>query len=152
VRNLGIAKLFNEIADLLEIKDENVFKIRAYRRAAMNLESLTEEIEAVAGRRGLTEIAGIGKDLAAKIEQALETGRIDYLDELRKEIPRGVVELMEIPGVGPKTAKLLFETLHVDSVERLEPRPGREAPRPAGDQTENHREHPEGDSGGQAGP
>jgi DNA polymerase (family 10) len=120
VRNLGIAKLFNEIADLLEIKDENVFKIRAYRRAAMNLESLTEEIEAVAGRRGLTEIAGIGKDLAAKIEQALETGRIDYLDELRKEIPRGVVELMEIPGVGPKTAKLLFEKLHVDSVERLE--------------------------------
>jgi DNA polymerase (family 10) len=120
VRNLGIAKLFNEIADLLEIKDENVFKIRAYRRAAMNLESLTEEIEAVAGRRGLTEIAGIGKDLAAKIEQALETGRIEYLDELRKEIPRGVVELMEIPGVGPKTAKLLFETLHVDSVERLE--------------------------------
>jgi DNA polymerase (family 10) len=120
VRNLGIAKLFNEIADLLEIKDENVFKIRAYRRAAMNLESLTEEIEAVAGRRGLTEIAGIGKDLAAKIAQALETGRIDYLDELRKEIPRGVVELMEIPGVGPKTAKLLFEKLHVDSVERLE--------------------------------
>ena len=120
VRNLGIAKLFNEIADLLEIKDENVFKIRAYRRAAMNLESLTEEIEAVAGRRGLTEIAGIGKDLAAKIEQALETGGIEYLDELRKEIPRGVVELMEIPGVGPKTAKLLFETLHVDSVERLE--------------------------------
>jgi DNA polymerase (family 10) len=120
VRNLGIAKLFNEIADLLEIKDENVFKIRAYRRAAMNLESLTEEIEAVAGRRGLTEIAGIGKDLAAKIEQALETGRIDYLDELRKEIPRGVVELMVIPGVGPKTAKLLFEKLHVESVERLE--------------------------------
>jgi len=120
VRNLEIAKLFNEIADLLEIKDENVFKIRAYRRAAMNLESLTEEIESVAERGGLTEIAGIGKDLAAKIGQALETGRIEYLEELRKEIPRGVVELMEIPGVGPKTAKLLFEKLQVDSVEKLE--------------------------------
>jgi DNA polymerase (family 10) len=120
VRNLEIAKLFNEIADLLEIKDENIFKIRAYRRAAMNLESLTEEIEAVARRGGLTDIAGIGKDLAAKIGQALETGRIEYLNELRKEIPRGVVELMEIPGVGPKTAKLLFEKLRVDSVERLE--------------------------------
>ncbi|MBM2836039.1 MAG: hypothetical protein HW409_228, partial [candidate division NC10 bacterium] len=106
MRNLEIAKLFNEIADLLEIKDENIFKIRAYRRAAMNLESLTEEIEAVAARGGLTEIAGIGKDLAAKIEQALETGRIEYLEELRREIPRGVVELMAIPGVGPKTAKL----------------------------------------------
>jgi DNA polymerase (family 10) len=120
VRNLEIAKLFNEIADLLEIKDENIFKIRAYRRAAMNLESLTEEIESVAERGGLTDIAGIGKDLAAKIGQALETGRIEYLDELRKEIPRGVVELMEIPGVGPKTAKLLFEELQVDSVEKLE--------------------------------
>ena len=120
MRNLEIAKLFNEIADLLEIKDENIFKIRAYRRAAMNLESLTEEIESVAERGGLTDIAGIGKDLAAKIGQALETGRIEYLDELRKEIPRGVVELMEIPGVGPKTAKLLFEKQQVDSVEKLE--------------------------------
>ncbi len=120
MRNLEIAKLFNEIADLLEIKEENIFKIRAYRRAAMNLESLTEEIESVAARGALSEIAGIGKDLAAKIQQALETGRIEYLEGLRKEIPRGVVELMAIPGVGPKTAKLLFESLKVDSVERLE--------------------------------
>jgi DNA polymerase (family 10) len=117
---LEISKLFHEIADLLEIKDENVFKIRAYRRAAMNLESLTEEVEAVAARGALTDIAGIGKDLAAKIQQVLDTGRIDYLEGLRKEIPRGVVELMAIPGVGPKTAKLLFDTLHVDSVEKLE--------------------------------
>ncbi len=120
MRNLEIAKRFNEIADLLEIKEDNVFRIRAYRRAAMNLESLTEEIEAVAARGGLSEIAGIGKDLAAKIQQALETGRIAYLEELRKEIPRGVVELMAIPGVGPKTAKLFFDKLHVDSVEKLE--------------------------------
>ncbi|MBI2882742.1 MAG: DNA polymerase/3'-5' exonuclease PolX [Candidatus Methylomirabilis oxyfera] len=120
MRNLEIAKLFHEIADLLEIKDDNIFKIRAYRRAAMNLESLTEEIEAVAARGGLAEIAGIGKDLAAKIQQALETGRIEYLEELRTAIPRGVVELMAIPGVGPKTAKLLFQALQVDSVERLE--------------------------------
>lgn len=120
MRNLEIAKLFHEIADLLEIKGENTFKIRAYRRAAMNLESVTEEIEAVAARGGLAEIAGIGKDLAAKIQQALEIGHIEYLEELRKEIPRGVVELMAIPGVGPKTAKLLFERLQVESVERLE--------------------------------
>ncbi len=120
MRNLEVAKLFHEIAGLLEIKDENTFKIRAYRRAAMNLESVTEEIEAVAARGGLTEIAGIGKDLAAKIQQALETGHMEYLEELRAEIPRGVVELMAIPGVGPKTAKLLFQQLQVDSVEKLE--------------------------------
>jgi DNA polymerase (family 10) len=118
--NLDIAKLFHEIADLLEIKDENIFKIRAYRRAAMNLESLTEEIEAVAARGGLAEIAGIGKDLATKIQQAIETGHIEYLEELRTAIPRGVVELMAIPGVGPKTTKLLFQQLQVDSVEKLE--------------------------------
>jgi DNA polymerase (family 10) len=118
--NLDIAKLFHEIADLLEIKDENIFKIRAYRRAATNLESLTEEIEAVAARGELAEIAGIGKDLAAKIQQAIETGRIEYLDELRTAIHRGVVELMAIPGVGPKTTKLLFQQLQVDSVEKLE--------------------------------
>ncbi|MGH7429009.1 MAG: helix-hairpin-helix domain-containing protein, partial [Candidatus Methylomirabilaceae bacterium] len=118
--NLEIARLFNEIADLLEIKDENVFKIRAYRRAAMNLESLTEEIGAVAARGGLLEIPGVGKDLAAKIQEAIDTGRIDHLEELRKEIPRGVVELMAIPGVGPKTAKLLYDKLQVDSVDTLE--------------------------------
>ncbi|MGH7429066.1 MAG: helix-hairpin-helix domain-containing protein, partial [Candidatus Methylomirabilaceae bacterium] len=118
--NLEIARLFNEIADLLEIKDENVFKVRAYRRAAMNLESLTEEIGAVAARGGLLEIAGVGKDLAAKIQEAIDSGRIDYLEGLRKEIPRGVVELMAIPGVGPKTAKLLYDKLQVDSVDTLE--------------------------------
>lgn len=120
MRNLEIAALFHEIADLLEIKDDNVFKIRAYRRAAMNLEALTEEVEAVAARGGLADIAGIGKDLAAKIRQALDTGHVAYLDELRAEIPHGVTELMAIPGVGPKTAKLLFRQLQVNSVERLE--------------------------------
>lgn len=120
MRNLDIAKLFHEIADLLEIKDDNIFKIRAYRRAAMNLESLTEEVEAVAARGSLADIAGIGKDLAAKIQQALDTGHMEYLDELRAEIPHGVVDLMAIPGVGPKTAKLLFQQLRIDSVEKLE--------------------------------
>ncbi len=118
--NLEIARLFNEIADLLEIKDENVFKIRAYRRAAMNLESLTEEVRAVAARGGLLEIAGIGKDLAAKIQEAIDAGRIDYLEGLRKEIPGGVIELMAIPSVGPKTARLLYDKLQVDSIDKLE--------------------------------
>lgn len=120
MRNLEIAKLFHEIADLLEIKGENTFKIRAYRRAAINLESATEEIEVVVTRGGLAEIVGIGKDLAAKIQQVLEIGHIESLEELRKEIPRGVVELMAIPGVGPRTARLLFERLQIDSIEKLE--------------------------------
>lgn len=120
MRNFEIARAFNEIADLLELKDENIFRIRAYRRAAQNLESLAEDIASVAERGGLEQIPGIGKDLALKIQEYLRTGRIADLEQLRQEIPPGVVTLMNLPSVGPKTAKLLYEKLGVDSVEKLE--------------------------------
>lgn len=120
MKNFEIARAFNEIADLLELKDENLFRIRAYRRAAQNIESLAEEVEAVARRGNLTKIPGIGKDLALKIQEYLETGRMAYLEELRREVPQGVVELMSLQSIGPKTAKLLYEQLQVDSVEKLE--------------------------------
>ncbi len=120
MRNVEIANLFNEIADFLEIKDENPFRIRAYRRAAQAVEGLAEDIGAIAERGGLLEVPGIGKDLAAKIQEYLATGEIEYLEGLRKEIPAGVIELMGIHGVGPKTAKLLYEHKGVDSVDKLE--------------------------------
>jgi len=120
MRNFEVARAFNEIADLLELKDENIFRIRAYRRAAQNLEGLTEDITAVAERGGLEQIPGIGKDLALKIQEYLKTGRIADLEQLRQEIPAGVVTLMNLPSVGPKTARLLYEKLGVDSVEKLE--------------------------------
>ena len=120
MRNLEIAKLFNEIADILEVKDENPFRIRAYRRAAQAIEGLPEDIAAIAERRGLLVVPGIGKDLAAKIREYLETGMVEYLEELRREIPAGVIELLGIHGVGPKTAKVLYEQKAVDSVDKLE--------------------------------
>lgn len=120
MRNAEVASLFNEIADFLEIKGENPFRVRAYRRAAQAMEGLTEDIAAVAARGGLQEIPGIGKDLAGKIQEYLAQGAVAYLDALRQEIPPGVVEMMGIHGVGPKTAKLLYERAGVDSVERLE--------------------------------
>ncbi len=120
MRNFEIARAFNEMADLLELKDENIFRIRAYRRAAQNVESLAEDITAVAERGDLEQIPGIGKDLALKIQEYLKTGRIADLEQLRQEIPAGVVTLMNLPSVGPKTAKLLYEKLGVDSVEKLE--------------------------------
>jgi DNA polymerase (family 10) len=120
VKNFEIAKLFYEMADFLEIKGENVFRVRAYQRAAENLESLTEEIEAVAQRGELLKIAGIGKDLAAKIEEYLASGNIADLEAMRKEVPRGLLSIMEVQGLGPKTAKLLYGRLGVDSVEKLE--------------------------------
>ncbi len=120
IKNPEIAALFNEIADFLEVKGENPFRVRAYRRAAQAVEGLTEDIVAVARRRGLQAIPGIGKDLAAKIEEYLGHGAVAYLEGLREEIPVGVIELMGIHGVGPKTAKLLYEQVGVDSVEKLE--------------------------------
>ncbi|HEX7629730.1 MAG TPA: DNA polymerase/3'-5' exonuclease PolX [Candidatus Methylomirabilis sp.] len=120
MKNAEIAALFSEIADFLEIKGENPFRVRAYRRAAQTMEGLAEDIAAVADRGGLLEIPGIGKDLAGKIQEFLQSGAVEYLEGLRREIPAGVVELMHIHSVGPKTAKLLYEQVGVDSVEKLE--------------------------------
>ncbi len=120
MKNIEIANLFNEIADYLEVKGENPFRIRAYRRGAQALEGLSEDIAAIAGRNALQEVPGIGKDLAGKIQEYLSSGKIEYLEALRKEIPAGVVDLMGIHGVGPKTAKLLYEQVGVDSVKKLE--------------------------------
>jgi DNA polymerase (family 10) len=120
MKNAEITRLFNEIADFLEIKDENPFRIRAYRRAAQAVEGLSEDIGAIAERGGLLDIPGIGKDLAGKIQEYLANGTIGYLEGLREEIPAGVIELMGIHGVGPKTAKHLYEQVGVDSVEKLE--------------------------------
>jgi DNA polymerase (family 10) len=118
MRNLELAECFHEIADLLELREENVFRIRSYRRAAQQLESLAEDVvEALgAGRK----IPGIGAELARKIHEWAAGGSMAYLDELRAELPRGVRQLMHLPGVGPKTARLLYERLGIDSVERLE--------------------------------
>ncbi len=120
MRNVEIAKLFNEIADFLEVKGENPFRIRAYRRAAQTVEGLPDDVAALAERAALLEVPGIGKDLAGKIQEYLTKGTVEYLEGLRKEIPAGVIELMGIHGVGPKTAKLLYEQVGVDSVEKLE--------------------------------
>jgi DNA polymerase (family X) len=120
VKNAEIARLFDLIADLLEIRGDNPFRIRAYRRAAQNVESLGEDIEAVAREGRLDDVPGVGKDLADKITEYLRTGRMRDLDALGKEIPRGVVELMNVPGVGPKTAKLLYDKAGIRDVAALE--------------------------------
>jgi DNA polymerase (family 10) len=120
MRNVEIAQLFNEIADFLEVKDENPFRVRAYRRGAEAVEGLSEDIATLAERGALLAVPGIGKDLAAKIQEYLAAGTIEYLEELRREIPAGVIEMLRIHGVGPKTAKHLYDQVGVDSVEKLE--------------------------------
>ncbi len=119
MKNQQIAKIFTEIAELLELKGENVFRIRAYRRAAQNIDGLSKDVAALS-EEDLETIPGIGKDLANKVREYLETGRIAKHEELKKEIPEGVLQLLQVPGLGPKKAKMLFDTLKVKSVEELE--------------------------------
>jgi DNA polymerase (family X) len=119
-RNFEVARLFYEMASLLEARNESVFRIRAYQRAAQALETLTEDVAAVAARRGLTALPGIGRDLAARIDEYLTTGRIGQLDALRAELPAGFLSLLEIRGLGPRTARTLWEQRGVDSIETLE--------------------------------
>ena len=120
MKNFEIARHFDLMADVLELQDENPFRIRAYRRAAQNLESLAEDVEILAREERLEEIPGVGRDLADKITEYLATGRMKDLEAARKGIPPGVVELMNVPGIGPKTAKLLYEKERVTSIAQLE--------------------------------
>jgi DNA polymerase (family 10) len=119
VKNLELARLFHEMASLLEVQNESVFRVRAYARAAQTLETLAESVEAVAARGELGKLQGIGRDLAAKIEEYLATRRIAQLEELRRGLPPTFLTLLEIRGLGPKTARLLYDRLGADSVDRL---------------------------------
>lgn len=118
--NLDIARIFGEIADILEIQQESAFRINAYRRAARAVESLSEDVATIAVRGELRKISGIGASLAEKIEEYLRTGTIAYHEELRAVMPPGLAQLMTIPEVGPKTALLLFQRLGITSVDELE--------------------------------
>ncbi len=119
MKNQEIADIFNRIADLLEIKGENPFRIRAYRRASQNLESLTINIENLS-HEDLLNISGIGQDLAGKIEEYIKTGRVSTHEELIAEIPEGLLDLIAVPGLGPKTSRLLYEKLKIKNLDDLE--------------------------------
>ncbi|MBI2880763.1 MAG: DNA polymerase/3'-5' exonuclease PolX [Candidatus Tectomicrobia bacterium] len=119
MRNAEIADIFEGIADLLDLKGENRFRIVAYRRAAQTLRDLSEPVEAVAERDELTQIPGIGKDLAQKIRDYIAKGRIEQYEKLKAEFPPGLTELLKIPGLGPKTLAMLHRERGVGSVEDL---------------------------------
>src|SRR3989338_11632620 len=120
MKNSEIAGVFRSIASILEIKGENVFRIRAYERAAQNIAGLSAGIEDLARADKLREIHGIGVDLAGKIKEYLESGKIKAYDELKSSVPEGLIELLEIPSVGPKTVKLLYQKLKIKNLSGLE--------------------------------
>ncbi|MHA2163372.1 MAG: DNA polymerase/3'-5' exonuclease PolX [Candidatus Thorarchaeota archaeon] len=119
-KNREVASILKELALLLEVEGKDKFKPRAYYRAVRSVSTLGEDIEAIAGRDELTQIPGVGKALAQKISDYLTTGSVALLEKLRKNVPVKVMELDAIPGVGPKTIKLVYEKLGVTDLESLE--------------------------------
>lgn len=119
MRNKDVADILERMGTLLEIKGEIVFKTRAYYKAAETIADLPEDIETVRKEDRLTEISGIGKTLAEKISQYLDTGRMKAYEELTREVPEGLLDVVHIPSIGPKKAKLFFDHLKVKSVADL---------------------------------
>ena len=119
VENVAIARLLSEIADLLEIRADNPFKIRAYRNAAETIVSEPSRVAEMQDAR-LRELPGIGKDLALRIRDIIDTGDTPYRQELAAAFPPTLLELLRLQGVGPKTVKRLFEELGVASIDALE--------------------------------
>ena len=120
MKNLEISAIFSEIANILEIKGDNPFRIRAYQKAAQNIQGLTDDIEVFFKDNKLTDIPGIGKDLADKIKEYIQTGKIKAYEDLKKKVPSGLLDLLNIPSVGPKTAKLLYKELKIKDISDLE--------------------------------
>ena len=120
MNNKAIAKMLREIADMLQIKGEIIYKQLAYRRAADSIEALGRDLHEIWQEGKLRDVPGIGQALEAKLDEIYRTGRMEYYDNLQEEIPAGVVSMMAIPDVGPKTAKLIWETLGLTSVAEVE--------------------------------
>ncbi len=118
--NREIAEVFASIGDIMDILGENRFKVLAYRRAAENITNLGQDLRSFWRAGTLQEIPGIGAAIAEKIDELLTTGHLEFYERLQEQVPAGVVSLLQIPDVGPKTAKLLWEELGVQSVAELE--------------------------------
>ena len=114
-----VAQALEEIATLMELRDENPFKIRAYANAARSIETFGGNIPDLQDTEALAKIPGIGKSIAEKVKELVATGSIKYLEELRSHFPAAILELFSIPGLGAKKIKALYEQLHISSIEQL---------------------------------
>lgn len=121
VHNTDVAEMFDRMADLLEIQGANRFRVRSYRDASRTVSSLSADLADLVERgEDLTELSGIGDSLAGKIEQMVETGTVDQLEELESEVPLGLRDMMNVEGLGPKRVKSIWEELGAESLDELE--------------------------------
>src|SRR5262245_11602699 len=121
MNNAQIAVAMDQIADILEFQGANPFRVRAYRNASRTLNDLPEAAEAIVNDpdRSLTDVDGIGKDLAEKITTLVRTGSLPMLVELQSQVPQSVLALLRIPGLGPKKAAVLFKELKITTLDEL---------------------------------
>lgn len=120
VQNAEIAAMFDQTADLLEFKGENQFRVRAYRKAARTIEGLPQSVRSLlSAEADLSELPGIGKDLAGKIADIVKTGHFELLDSLKKRLPGQLGDMAALPGLGPKRVKLLYDKLKVRTLDDL---------------------------------
>ena len=115
-----IASVLEKIATLLELKDENPFKVRAYTNAARAIETFGANVSSFQDEEAVAKIPGIGKSIALKIKELSETGSLKYFQELTAEFPPGVLELFSLPGLGAKKIKALHDKLGINSIEQLQ--------------------------------
>jgi len=120
MKNTDIARVFSDVADLLEMKGENRFKIRAYQRVVRAIEHLPVDVEMLVAQDRLREIPGVGEAITQKITELVTTGKLGYYEQLKAEFPPGVSTLLTIPGIGPRTAVLLACDLGIETVDHLE--------------------------------
>lgn len=118
--NKEIAHILQQTADILEINDENLFKINAYRRASQSIESLAGDVNQAYQQGKLQSIPGVGKGIANYIKDLIETGTCREFERLKKEIPLGVLKLLQVEGLGPKKVKLFYKKFRVNSLYKLE--------------------------------
>lgn len=118
--NRDIADIFERCADMLQIRGDNIHRVLSYRRAAETIRAVPRDLRVIASEGGLTKLKFIGKTIAAKIDEMLETGDLDFYQRLRAEVPEGLVDIMHINGVGPKKAKLFWQQLDITTVAQLQ--------------------------------
>ena len=118
--NREIADIFARCADMLQIRGDNIHRVLSYRRAAETIRAVPRDLRVISGEGALTDLSYIGKTIAAKIDEMLETDQLEFYERLRAEVPEGLVDIMHINGVGPKKAKLFWEQLDITSVAELQ--------------------------------
>ena len=119
MKNKDVAEILYEIANILDIKGEIFFKTRAYRMAAQKIEVLDEKIDDLVDQKRLTDIEGIGQAISKKITELVETGKLKYYEDLKKEIPQGVLDMLKISGLGPRKISALYKKLEIRNIEQL---------------------------------